>query len=261
MEKKTILIKYHQLELKISANIIKRGNKWILCLHGLQTNKELFTELISQPYLKDYSVLAVNFIGFGESSKPISFSYDLLEQAKICKEIINQLGLKEIVIIGHSMGGMVGTLLLDLIPRKITALINMEGNLVLGDCGASKEVAELSFLKFQQTEYQRMKQKIKNSREISSKFRLTAIEKIPDFVFYKTSKSIVEWSESQKLLEIFLTVKQKKLFVYGDQNQFKINSLQGKIASASIKNAGHFMLLDNFEDCSREIQKFLDGLD
>lgn len=181
MNDQIILVNYLGQDLRMSVFQKKISNKWIIFLHGIQSNKELFTGLMDQPFLQNYSLLAIDFIGFGRSSKSEKFSYDVLDQANICQEIINKLKIKEFNLIGHSLGGMVGTLLLEPLKDIIKSFINMEGNLVYSDCGLSKIVAELSFKDF----------KNQYSNKIS----------VPEFVFYKTSVSIVEWSKSEKLLK------------------------------------------------------------
>ncbi len=254
MEQREFCLKHKELELKISTYIRKNKDERLVCLHGLQSNKDMFQELVSKPCFNNYSLLLIDFVGFGSSSKPENFSYDLMEQAIICKEIFVSLGLKNIHLIGHSMGGMVGTLLLEMTPEKIISLINMEGNFVLEDCGTSKDVEHLTFQEFHEKEYEKIKKKIKNSNESSTKHRLGWLKLIPNYAFYKSSLSIVNWSRNRKLLHIFLDSKHKKLYVYGDKNGFKVNSLQGEIQLAEIANAGHFMLIDNFTNCAEQIE-------
>ena len=257
MEEIVMPIKYNEFNLEISAYIHKNSNKWILCLHGLQSNKEIFKNLIPKSLFNNYSLLLIDFIGFGYSSKPENFSYDLIEQAKIIEEIIKSLDMRNINLIGHSMGGMVGTLLLDMIPEKISSIINMEGNLVLEDCGTSKDVENLGFEEFHNAEFQKIKDNVKQSNEPSAKYREKWLKQIPDYAFYKSSLSIVEWSRSEKLLKIFLNSEHKKLFMYGNKNKQKIKSLNNQIQLAEISNAGHFMLIDNVEECNKQIEQFL----
>ena len=54
-----------------------------------------------------------------------------------------------LIIIGHSYGGMIGTKLLQSEDLEIKSIINLEGNLVEEDCGESINVANMTFSKFQ----------------------------------------------------------------------------------------------------------------
>ena len=258
MEETIFPIKYKEHNLKISAFIRKKSDSWILCFHGLQSNKNMFNELLSKPFFENYSLLAIDFVGFGSSSKPEKFSYDIFDQAKICQEIILSLNLHKITIIGHSLGGMVGTLLLKMLPDRIVSFINMEGNLVLEDCSTSRDVEKFTFQEFHEKEFQKIQESLQKSNVKNAKYRAAWVQLIPDYAFYRSSLSIVHWSRSRKLLPLFLDAKQKRLFLYGDKNKFKIASLQNKIPLAEISNAGHFMLLDNFEGCVHKIEEFLE---
>jgi pimeloyl-ACP methyl ester carboxylesterase len=257
MEEIVIPLKYEEFNLEISAYIHKNSDNWILCLHGLQSNKEIFKNLLPDSLFDDYSLLIIDFIGFGKSSKPEKFSYDLMEQTSIVQEIIRYLDMKKINLIGHSMGGMVGTLLLDAIPEKIISIINMEGNLILEDCGTSKDIKDFNFEEFHSTEFQKIKDNMKKSSEPSAKYREKWLNQIPDYAFYKSSLSIFNWSKSKKLLQIFMNSKHKKLYMFGDKNIQKTNSLNNKIQLAKISNAGHFMLIDNAKECTEQIEQFL----
>ena len=257
MEEILVPVQYKGFDLEISAYIHRNSDQCILCLHGLQSNKDIFKNVMINSFLKDYSILMVDFIGFGNSSKPKEFSYELMDQAKVIRAIITSLKMRNIHLIGHSMGGMIGILLLDMIPKKIISLINLEGNLVLEDCETSKDVGNFTFEEFHTFGFQKIKDEIRESNEKSAKCRETWLNQIPDYAFYNSSLSIVTWSKRRRLLSIFMKSKHKKLFVYGDKNKFKTNPLTSKIQLAEIPHAGHFMMIDNAKSCAEQIEQFL----
>src|SRR3989344_9248007 len=148
-------------------------------------------------------------------------------------------------LIGHSLGGMVGTLLLEPLENIIKSFINAEGNLVFADCGASRIVAEQSFKEFQNEGYAKLKLVIESSNGPGKELRGRLLTEIPDFVFYKTSVSIVNWSRSEKLLKLFRESHLNKLFLYGDKSRQKTVVLPDNIERTEVPNAGHFMLLEN----------------
>lgn len=232
----------------------------LVFLHGLQSRKEIFDELrLNLEKSFPFSYLAMDFIGFGESDKPEDFSYDIIDQADIVKKLLKEIGIKRVIIIGHSLGGMVGTLLLEQ-DLTIDALISMEGNLCLEDCGESRVVADMSFEHFRSTYFSSLKERLKTSNETSAPFRCTAIDLIPDYVFYKTAKSIVQWSKEEKLFDIFQTSSQPKLLICGEKSSFKSLPQNEHIKHATIKRAGHFMILDNPQECIKVIGDFLKNI-
>ena len=227
MESKSIELGHNNSKISLSLLLRTVGNDHIVCIHGLKSNKGYFREMLELSFFRKYSAVSFDLVGFGKSRSE-NFSYDLKEQAEVIEEAINKLGITNIHLIGHSMGGMIGILLLERLGSKIKSFVNMEGNLVLSDCGMSREIIKLP-----------RKESPEN-----------------DAVYY-SSKSIVKWAESEKLLDIFLKAKQKKLYLYGDRCKEKIKSVKGKIEFAEISNSGHFMLRDNPEETYKKIEIFL----
>ena len=75
----------------------------LILLHGFGGSKESWNEII--PYLmKDYSIIAIDLPGFGESSKNTNFNYSIDSQVFRLHAFIEQLGLKNCHIAGNSMG-------------------------------------------------------------------------------------------------------------------------------------------------------------
>lgn len=100
-----------------NSHFIKLGGKTIhytvagsgpalVLVHGFggsTTAWEKLTTLLTP----QYTVYALDLLGFGLSDKPVDASYALPAQADIVCALINTLGLEETVLIGHSMGGVI----------------------------------------------------------------------------------------------------------------------------------------------------------
>jgi pimeloyl-ACP methyl ester carboxylesterase len=179
LEKKTIVVELNDHTLNVSVLIAKRQAQWIVALHGIQSNKALYEPLFNQSFASDFSLLAIDFIGFGDSDKPEDFSYSIEDQTKIVREVIDQLEIEQIHLIGHSLGGMVGTLLLPEMGEKIFSFSNLEGNLVGADCGASKDTVQFSIEEFEPTEYARLQKRVADSHEPSAEFRSKWLQSNP----------------------------------------------------------------------------------
>lgn len=252
-------LEYKGLKLDISLNEKKGSDVWIVCLHGLQSNKALFRQMLDRPFYQDLSYIALDFVGFGNSSKPDDFSYDLGDQSEIIEQVIKDRAIPSMHLIGHSMGGMVQILLLDRLGDSVLSCTNLEGNLTIEDAGTSLKVSKDTFEDFKNSEYPLLKKSLESSQEPSASLRREALDLIPDYAFYKSSQSIVEWSKSKKLLGLFNDSPVRKLFVYGDANRRKTEFLAPSIQTAEIPNAGHFMLLDNLNACCEKIEDFIRG--
>ncbi|MDR0467496.1 MAG: alpha/beta hydrolase, partial [Campylobacteraceae bacterium] len=80
----------------------------ILILHGWAANKELMENCFKDSF-KKYCHIYVDLPGFGNSSieKPL----DSVEVKSIIEKFLDELGKKPKIIIGHSFGGKIATLL------------------------------------------------------------------------------------------------------------------------------------------------------
>lgn len=66
------------------------------------------------PFLdRDHRVLALDLRGFGGSEKPAS-GYSIEDQAAFVAEALKRLGVHQATVVGHSLGGTVGTALAEL---------------------------------------------------------------------------------------------------------------------------------------------------
>jgi pimeloyl-ACP methyl ester carboxylesterase len=85
------------------------GSRPLLCLHGFGASLESWRDI--QPLLsRDHRVYLIDLKGFGLSSKPGDGKYSVEDQAEIVTTFIEQEGLSNLTIIGHSYGGAVALL-------------------------------------------------------------------------------------------------------------------------------------------------------
>ena len=58
---------------------------------------------------------------------------------------------KELVLIGHSMGGLVALLYSERYKKSVRALVSVEGNLVSDDCFFSRKVTGTAYSLFSES--------------------------------------------------------------------------------------------------------------
>lgn len=101
------------------------GKPVLLLLHGWLDNAGSFEPLF--PWLSDYHVIAVDFPGHGLSDhRSVDANYHFVEWIYDIAELIRINEWQELVIVGHSMGGMVATVVASVLPEKINQLILIE---------------------------------------------------------------------------------------------------------------------------------------
>jgi len=99
------------------------GNgKTVLLLHGKNFFGAYWKDTIAQLSANGYRVIVPDQIGFGKSSKPnIHYSFHLL--AANTMRLVESLGVKQLAVVGHSMGGMLATRFAIMYPEAVTHLV------------------------------------------------------------------------------------------------------------------------------------------
>jgi pimeloyl-ACP methyl ester carboxylesterase len=96
--------------------------KTILLLHGKNFFGAYWKDTITFLADNGYRVIVPDQIGFGKSSKPdIHYSFHAL--ATNTKKLLDTLGVKELTVIGHSMGGMLATRFTLMYPETASRLV------------------------------------------------------------------------------------------------------------------------------------------
>lgn len=85
--------------------------KPVVLLHGFGASSYTWRHVEPELVKDGFRVLTVDLKGFGLSDKPIDEKYSIFDQADLISGFIRQLQLKDVTIIGHSLGGGVALVL------------------------------------------------------------------------------------------------------------------------------------------------------
>lgn len=100
------------------------GKPAMLCLHGGAANAHWY-DFVAQGFTNDYHVRAVDLRGHGDSqwdSSPTP-NYAYQRHAADLNELAEKLDLRDFVLIGHSMGGMISSIYTATYPGRAKAFI------------------------------------------------------------------------------------------------------------------------------------------
>lgn len=99
--------------------------------HGMNFYSEAYTPTLNTLAAEGFRVIAVDRIGYGKSSKPI-IPYNFNFVATNMKALLDELGIDEVALVGHSMGGMVVSRFAMLYP-EVTSHVVMVNQIGLTD--------------------------------------------------------------------------------------------------------------------------------
>jgi len=219
------------------------GQSTLVLLHGLGCSQRSFAGLWRHGGFAHGAVLTLDLPGFGDSDRPEAFSYKLEDHAAACLELLGQLQVGRVHLLGHSMGGAVAVLLAVLLhrQRRLASLIGVESTLIAEDCGVSRVVSGMTRKHFERQFFPEFK-----TRTPPLHRAYLALELAADHAFYRSADSLWSWARSEKLLGRLLELPVPKLFLYGRRNKNLpvLERLEG-VERRAIADSGHFPMNEN----------------
>lgn len=91
-------------------------------LHGKNFSGFYFKDIIHLLKQNGYRVIVPDQIGFGKSTKPEAFQYSFHALAESTQDLLTTLNVKNISLVGHSMGGMLATRYALMYPQQVRKL-------------------------------------------------------------------------------------------------------------------------------------------
>jgi pimeloyl-ACP methyl ester carboxylesterase len=240
------------------------GRPAIAFLHGLGCSQKDFAPAFGHQALANYSLLTFNYPGCGGTEYPANAQLGVEDLATITHDLITYLGLRRVILVGHSMGGLVGQSYLQKgrLPYA-TSFANVEGNLVPEDCFYSRQVADMGLDAFLGHGFMELKQKLTGSQDKANvKYALNLDEADPSAFFYY-SRSLVRHSDNDNLLGEFVGMDRPKIYMYGAKSGRAEHSLPalaglkaGNVPTVGIPGSGHFPMHDDPAAFYRAIADF-----
>jgi pimeloyl-ACP methyl ester carboxylesterase len=124
-------VKYHEVKFKDQnyrmayMDIKPKGEskETIILLHGKNFSGNYWEKTATDLMKEGYRVLMPDQIGFGKSSKPEAFPYTFQLLATMTRELAHRENIKNYILVGHSMGGMLATRMALMFPEEVKKLI------------------------------------------------------------------------------------------------------------------------------------------
>lgn len=193
----------------------------LLYLHGLGSAVEDFHGAWTVPDWARYELVAFDAPGCGATGGyrpgvPLGVD-DIVETATA---VTRSLGLTDITVIGHSMGGLAALLFAARYPDLVRRLVSVEGNLGPADCSIySRRVFEEAVLGREDAFLEELKAELAKSGVTGFDRAARALRhNVEGRAFFDYCRSIVEYSDEGGLLDTFLRLDVPKLYVHGDEN-------------------------------------------
>ncbi len=252
-------------EQRLAYRLKESGPSSFVFVHGLGASKNSFDRCFEMDAFTGCTLASIDLPGCGESRGPEAFSYTIKDQAKLVSEWIQHLGLKRIILLGHSMGAVVCLYLAEDLGPKLKVFFNLEGNLDYDDCTFSAGVASSTLEDFEAYGLEAFKRSLREAlQEYASPGLANYYQNISRAYpkgLYLSSLSLVEESREGNLKEKFLSLPVRKWYVFGESsmNLVTMSFLETHdIPYFIVPKSGHFMMDDQPEFFYRKLLEVLD---
>jgi len=238
-------------ECRLAYRLRQAGPESVVFVHGLGASRNSFDRCFDMETFQGYTLAAIDLPGCGESGWPEDFSYTMKDQAGLVLTWIQSLRLRQTILVGHSMGGVICLYLAEALGAQAKAFFNLEGNLSGEDCTFSARAASMSQEAFETHGFQQFKKSLQESLQKSSSPGLNQyydnISRAYPRGLYLSSASLVQESCEGDLKTKFLKLSLEKWYVFGERSlnlSMRRFLDQHDIPYWIVPDSGHFMMDD-----------------
>ncbi len=107
----------------------------LLFIHGLLGSQRQWAHLVDE-LDEDHRLIVPDLFGHGESDKPVG-DYSLGAHAATLRDLLDRLGIEQVTLVGHSLGGGIAMVFSYLFPERVDRLV------LVASGGLGREVSPL----------------------------------------------------------------------------------------------------------------------
>ena len=214
--------------------------------------------------LEAYTLVAFDFPGCGNSSYHENMALGIDDLVEITNIFVSRLPLADLVVVGHSMGGLVALLYIEKYAEPVRGFISVEGNLASEDCFISRQVTQYTLAEFMETGFANLRQKLSRVNNRGYQEYVDTLERhsSPKAIF-DYSPSLVDYSDNGGLLQRFTQLEIPAVFIYGSENtglSYLPHLREKGCEVVEIPKSDHFPFHDNPRDYYRTIFNFMEKI-
>ena len=229
----------------------------VMLLHSLAGNSSQWATQLAQ-LRRSRRAVAVNLRGHGKSEPPRNGDYSITGMAGDVAAVVDTLGLKSFVLVGHSMGGGVALAYAGQHPERVARLVLVDP---IGD-GKQIPVAEAqSFLSGFESSYDSTSTaywtSIAGPDSAVRDRLLDDLRRTPEEAVVQGLRSVMQFDPDPALAR-FAGPKLSVVTPHNDM-PFSLHRMGKGFPHVVVEGTGHWIQLDKPEEFNRLLDDFLDN--
>jgi pimeloyl-ACP methyl ester carboxylesterase len=234
----------------------------IVYIHGLGESGLCFEKLIVDSRMQKWSHLAPDLPGYGKSPWPEQ-PMGLEEHADYLGRWLKERAIDQAVLLGHSMGGVIGLMLCEKHPELVRGFINVEGNISLEDCMFSSMVASYPEDEWNTEGFERVCDVIYRDGLEDRALRgyYASMRMCDPRVYHLNSRELVKLSQSEDPAARLGALKVPNIYILGNPRGTGEHSRRLLTSAGvewhAVEHAGHWPFIDQQSAFVDEILRFM----
>lgn len=247
-------------DVKVHYQSIGRGDTAVVFIHGW-TCDSTFWQGQTPALAGKARVLLIDLPGHGRSDKP-KIDYSMAYFAKAVAAVLDDAGVRSVVLVGHSMGTPVARQFYRLYPKRTRALIAVDGDLHVPL--ATQEEIDKHMVQFTGPGYKDAIGKAVDSMftkatpaEARRRIKST-MQSAPQHVVVGAMRGMLDlavWKDDA--IDTPLLVVVAKQPYWPADHEKKVRKLNAKAEYRAVEGAGHFLMVDKPEVFNDTLVRFL----
>jgi pimeloyl-ACP methyl ester carboxylesterase len=176
---------------------------------------------------------------------------------------LNSRGDPPAVVVGHSMGGVLGLLMADRHPSCVRALLDIDGNITLDDCRYSGAAARWDLEDFVRSGFDHMREEIYRDGLDDPAHRgyYASLRLADPRVFHRHARDLVALSAAGDLARRLASVSMPSRYLAGEPGGASPRSVEALRAAgvprSTVTPSGHWPFIDQPEAFAHMLSQFL----
>lgn len=95
----------------------------VVLIHGTPSHSVIWRDVLPRVTTAGHRVLAFDLLGYGRSERPVERDTSVTAQAQLLEHLLEALGIGEVTLVGHDLGGAIGQILATRTPERVRRLM------------------------------------------------------------------------------------------------------------------------------------------
>ncbi len=245
--------------LKVHYTNYGKGDTALLFVHGWACDETVWSE--QAPALAEkIRVITIDLPGHGQSDKPKTISYDKDLYVRAIDGVINDAGVKSVILVGHSNGTPFIRHYYRKFPAKVKALVIVEGPLraFFDKENIEKFVAPLRGENYPEAAGRIIEAMISPIKDTTLRAKIKALMlKTPQYVAVSEFEATADpdlWKEDKIDIPVLMVLAKQPSWS-AEYEQF-VRGLAPKVDYQMWENVSHFLMMERPREFNASVLRF-----